>query len=100
MIRPAKFAISFTVGSILFFCAFFIYNSNYFLKFFEKDKLLYTVVYILSLCIFIFIFIYSINIIYIIGFKKLSIYYNIICYTNGYVSIINMFIISYGKIWN
>lgn len=55
MIRPAKFAISFTVGSILFFCAFFIYNSDYFLKFFEKDKLLYTIVYISSLCIFIYL---------------------------------------------
>lgn len=45
MIRPAKFAISFTMGTLLFMAAFLLYNPSYFFRFFQKDKVIYTVIY-------------------------------------------------------
>lgn len=51
LLRPGKFAISFTMGSIMFMLAFAVYDgfTVTFNKLFSKEKILFTSTYIISM---------------------------------------------------
>lgn len=51
LLRPGKFAISFTMGSLMFMLAFAVYDgfTVTFQKLFSKEKMLFTSTYIISM---------------------------------------------------